>query len=462
MRNFDRILKRTAEFGPFQRWMVAALCLAASVVDNFNGFSLVFLAYGPRHRCDANATLAALNGTQRHNLFQARPDEFSASILDPCNKMLDHMDGVSCVDSREGSLHLRWKSAVWSSRGGAEATRAFPAVSGCTTEVSSTGLSSPTSTSSVIKPSFPPSSSPFSKLLQSPPDSSTLTSLIGFSPLSHNLVLRTGTVCWLSWGRKRAFLFNISTYLVGSLVSSFMPTLWSFTAVRCLAEMNALATFNICYIWALELVGPSKRTLTSTIFYLGGAAGKMSMSLVAWLSPTWRVMSLTLAAPALPFLLYAFLPESPSWLLSQGRDEEAIDVLLRIAGGRRTRAELQHLVQFEKASETASSSSSSSEGSLDSSCSGSEEEGEEISTLELLKEPRLRLKSLLLCLVFLSVMVVTDTIAFNTENLGGNFPSRLGSQFLCAGTSSLADLKAAAIELFLCPRHQRRWSTSFC
>lgn len=33
------------------------LCLAAALIDNFNAFSLVFIAYTPAFTCDAAATL---------------------------------------------------------------------------------------------------------------------------------------------------------------------------------------------------------------------------------------------------------------------------------------------------------------------------------------------------------------------------------------------------------------------
>lgn len=56
------------------------------------------------------------------------------------------------------------------------------------------------------------------------------------------------------WGRKKAFLINAGTYVVGGVASSFAPGLVSFAFLRVLAEMNALSTFNICYIWAMEMV----------------------------------------------------------------------------------------------------------------------------------------------------------------------------------------------------------------
>lgn len=71
----------------------------------------------------------------------------------------------------------------------------------------------------------------------------------------------------------------------------------------------------------------------------------------------------------------------------------------------------------------------------------SEEEGKsEWKTLELLRDPHLRAKTAFVCVVMLSVMVVTDTIAFDTQFLKGNFLLNWALLSLVIGPANLLNV----------------------
>ena len=60
--------------------------------------------------------------------------------------------------------------------------------------------------------------------------------------------------------------------------------------------------------------------------------GMAALPLVAWLCRSWFIIGLLTSAPGfLLFLYYKVLPESPRWLVSQGRANEAAEIIMNIA-----------------------------------------------------------------------------------------------------------------------------------
>lgn len=87
----------------------------------------------------------------------------------------------------------------------------------------------------------------------------------------------------------------------------------------------------------VEFTPTRHRTLISSLALAPVAAGMLSASLIfALLSPVigWRGVAALGAAPAIVSLaLWIFCPESPRWLLSKGRSEQARATLARLLGG---------------------------------------------------------------------------------------------------------------------------------
>ena len=78
-----------------------------------------------------------------------------------------------------------------------------------------------------------------------------------------------------------------------------------------------------------ELVGASKRGIVGMTMQAAFAVGIVVFALVGWWVQHWRQLTLAISLPCLPFLLLHWaMPESPRWLLAQGRTSEATKVLL--------------------------------------------------------------------------------------------------------------------------------------
>ncbi|CAF2535185.1 unnamed protein product [Rotaria sp. Silwood2] len=79
-------------------------------------------------------------------------------------------------------------------------------------------------------------------------------------------------------------------------------------------------------------IGPSKRLLTGIVIEYFFAFGQLFLVLFANYIRTWRALTGAISLFTVPFVFFYFvLPESPRWLISQGRFNEAEKVLRRIA-----------------------------------------------------------------------------------------------------------------------------------
>lgn len=83
---------------------------------------------------------------------------------------------------------------------------------------------------------------------------------------------------------------------------------------------------------AIELLGQDKRVLTTAFLGIMLVIGGLSFALLAKAFPYFRTFILVVYPPSLLFLSYVyFLPESIRWLLSKGRKEEALEIVMKAA-----------------------------------------------------------------------------------------------------------------------------------
>lgn len=83
---------------------------------------------------------------------------------------------------------------------------------------------------------------------------------------------------------------------------------------------------------AIELLGQDKRVLTTAFLGIMLVIGGLSFAMLAKTFTYWRTFILVVYPPSLLFLLYIYLlPESIRWLLSKGRKEEAVEIIMKAA-----------------------------------------------------------------------------------------------------------------------------------
>ncbi|OXM61557.1 MULTISPECIES: MFS transporter [Amycolatopsis] len=137
-------------------------------------------------------------------------------------------------------------------------------------------------------------------------------------------------------GRKKVMMYALAFYAVFSVVAAFAPNYEVFLAARVLAGTGAGAESAIIAPFLSEFV-PAKRRG----WFVGALAGFFSFGFVAaallgrfvvsTLPEGWRIAQVITALPIVLLLWWRrSLPESPRFLLTQGRAEEAERVVAKI------------------------------------------------------------------------------------------------------------------------------------
>lgn len=144
------------------------------------------------------------------------------------------------------------------------------------------------------------------------------------------------------YGKRPVLLVCVFVHAVCGLVPAIFPQPVLFLAIRCLTGVCCCG-INICsFSLAVEWTPPAARLWPPALLPFCFSLGTMGGAPLAWLSPTWRQLHLSLALPQLLCLpLYISIPESPRWLLLKKRtdvldryrsnsssDEQCLDVLL--------------------------------------------------------------------------------------------------------------------------------------
>lgn len=178
--------------------------------------------------------------------------------------------------------------------------------------------------------------------------SAVLASMLptGFSTLELNSFFLSATFAglaigaafsgWLSdrIGRGFAFQFNLALFGILAVVAALAPNVEVLIALRFLMAIGMGAEYVICYGMITEFFPRRHRGRYLGLLGVFGGFGVSLSSLVGFLViPTfsWRAMFIIGGVGALiAWWLRRSMPESPRWLESRGRHEEAEAVLQKI------------------------------------------------------------------------------------------------------------------------------------
>ncbi|XP_072095284.1 solute carrier family 22 member 15 isoform X3 [Mobula birostris] len=134
------------------------------------------------------------------------------------------------------------------------------------------------------------------------------------------------------FGRKPIFLIGLFLDVVFGFISAAAPNYEIFALMRLLVGFVNGGMSLVAFVLTQEFVGKSYWALTGSLTNLVFAFGIAAFAVIGYFIRDWRVLTAAANCPGvLFFFFFITIPESPRWLYSQGRTEEAEEVLQSIA-----------------------------------------------------------------------------------------------------------------------------------
>ncbi|KAK6640919.1 hypothetical protein RUM44_012617 [Polyplax serrata] len=235
-------------------------------------------------------------------------------------------------------------------------------------------------------------------------------------------------------GRKKVFYACSVLQLILGVAVAFVPEFYTFLIVRYLyGIVGSAGAYITGFVLAMELVGASKRTASGLSFQAAFAGGLLLVAFWGWLLPHDRVLLQVVYGLHSLLLIghWWLIDESPVWLWTQGRKQEAAAIVrkaLKVNG-------TSHMLDEEKFLSKRQQSVSNEEPSA--------------GVLGLLRTPNLRKKTLNVCLNWFANSLAYYGLSLSTGALPGN-------PYVMLFVTGLVEFPSYMLTVFLMDRMGRR------
>nr|XP_004662050.1 solute carrier family 22 member 13 [Jaculus jaculus] len=237
-----------------------------------------------------------------------------------------------------------------------------------------------------------------------------------------------GPVCdWI--GRRASLLVQLLLSGIMGLATAFVPSLELYMALRFASAFAVSGYMLTTTTFISEWVGPSRRTWAIILVHLNFAIGQMVLAGLAFGVRNWRFFQMAGTAPVfLLFFYFWVLPESPRWLLSQGRVEEAKKLVQKAASMNRRQLSPELLSQL-----------------------ASDKTGPSGNALDLFRHPQLRKVTLILMAVWFGDSIGYYGFGFQVGDFGLDI-------YVTQVIFGAVEVPARLSSIFLMERLGRKWS----
>jgi len=134
------------------------------------------------------------------------------------------------------------------------------------------------------------------------------------------------------FGRRLLLLLSTAGFIATTTATFFSANYLMFIVCRFFVAAFGSGVFLTNFVILMEAVSIHHRTLFGVLYHAFFSAGMCTLAALAYFFRDWRTLQLWCSLPTVTLLLYYFLvPESPRWLLTVGREGEALALLKEIA-----------------------------------------------------------------------------------------------------------------------------------
>ncbi|XP_012279081.1 carcinine transporter isoform X2 [Orussus abietinus] len=444
--DFDEVLQHVGEKGRYQNIMYYLLCIPATLPAAFLAFSQVFVSASPDHWCKI-PVLENLTGLM--NLEEQKALSLPFKIKSDGRKQYSrcYMYDVNYTEIIENWFQ-----------------RPFSNLS---------EILVPTSNQSFLSPPMSKDDWPISKCRYGwsydtrDYDSTLVTELDlvcdnSWWPSTSTTFFYVGSLFgnvvfgWIAdkWGRRTAFFAILFLEVIFSIATSFSPNYVIYTALRTVNGLFFPAIYQIPFILALELMGPRYRTFAGMVICMFFATAMSLLALLGYLLRHWYTLSLATSVPfVLLFSYYWIIPESPRWLLSKNRIDEAEVIVQHMASvnGKTVPKNFLRKIEAEILRNKNISCNGKKSSIITLDCDVKDRPPPPSATpMDLITNPNIRKKFLILAFDWVANAVVYNGLSYNTTNLGV-------SDYLAFFIGGIVEIPSYVITWYAMDRIGRRW-----
>ncbi|XP_077127967.1 solute carrier family 22 member 13-like [Ranitomeya variabilis] len=133
-------------------------------------------------------------------------------------------------------------------------------------------------------------------------------------------------------GRRPVILLSMLLMFSFGMGAAFVTDFYVYTALRCVVGIAMSGVLINNLVLVAEWVGSSHRAYATIIGHVCFAVGQMGLAGLGYGIRSWRLLQIVSSAPTGLLVFYIwFLPESPRWLLTKGKNEKAKNLLQKAA-----------------------------------------------------------------------------------------------------------------------------------
>ncbi|XP_076175139.1 organic cation transporter 1 [Ptiloglossa arizonensis] len=443
--DFDEVLVHVGEKGKYQNIMYYLLCIPATLPAAFLAFSQVFVSASPDHWCrvpELENLKDLLTLEERKNLSVPYVEKSDGKIKYSKCTMYD-VNYTAIIETWLGRVFENAPDGVaYGSRD------RFPPLP-------------------VGNPEWPITKCRYGWIYDNRDYDSTLVTELdlvcdnSWWPSTSTTFFYVGSLFgnvvfgWIAdkWGRRTAFFAILFLEVIISIATSFSPNYVIYTVLRTVNGLFFPAIYQIPFILALELMGPRYRTFAGMVICMFFASAMSLLALLGYLLRNWFTLSLATSVPfVLLFSYYWIIPESPRWLLSKNRIDEAEVIVQRMAkiNGKTVPSNFLRKMEVEILRRQGISCNGTNSGDSETAEVEDRSPPPAATPMDLVRNPNIRKKFFILAFDWVANAVVYNGLSYNATNLGV-------SDYLAFFIGGLVEIPSYVITWYAMDRLGRRW-----